>query len=163
MSYRTYVEEVQIFGNNEYYEEWIEFIKSQGISINSDEYYQGNIRDFMGALSCIESIVLRINREREAFKKEWEEKGIRLRHPIQSYFDFTNIPSEVESQDPTDKYNNSLFDKLYDLLDNSYAFLPYTFFKACEDKLEQDHVFSTDGHFYCFKLKEGETIHVEAH
>lgn len=104
-----------------------------------------------------------LNNEHERFKKECEEEGIRLRHPIQSYFDFSNILSELEAQDPTDKYNNSLFDKLQEILDNSYAFLPYTFFKACEDKLEQDHVFSTNGHFYCYKLKEGEAIHIEAH
>ena len=34
MSYRTYVEGVQIFGNNEGYNEWIEFIRSQGIKID---------------------------------------------------------------------------------------------------------------------------------
>lgn len=163
MSYRTYVEGVQIFGNNECYEEWIKFIKTQGILVDDENCYEGDIRDFMGALTCIESITLRLNRERECFKKELEEKGLRLRNPICSYFDFTNIPAEVEAQVPTDKYNNSLFDKLYELIDNSYAFLPLAFFEACEDKLERAHVFSTDGHFYCFKLKEGETIHVEAH
>lgn len=161
MSYRTYIEGVQIFGNNESYEEWINFIKSQGIVVDNEECYQGDIRDFMGALTCIESITLRLNREHEKFKKEWNGKV--GKRDIQSYFDFTSIPVELEAQNPTDKYNNSLFDKLYELLDNSYAFLPYTFFKACEDKLEQAHVFSTVGHFYCFKLKEGETIHVEAH
>ena len=29
MSYRTRVNETQIFGNNEYYQEWIDFIRSE--------------------------------------------------------------------------------------------------------------------------------------
>ena len=36
MSYRTYINDTQIFGNHECYEEWIDFIKSQGIDANED-------------------------------------------------------------------------------------------------------------------------------
>ena len=38
MSYRTYVNDVQVFGNDEYYSEWIEFIKAQGIDVNEEGY-----------------------------------------------------------------------------------------------------------------------------
>ena len=34
MSYRTYINGNQVFGNNEYYPEWIEYIESKGIVIN---------------------------------------------------------------------------------------------------------------------------------
>jgi hypothetical protein len=36
MSYRTEVEGFQIFGNNEYYKEWIEFISSEGIEVDEE-------------------------------------------------------------------------------------------------------------------------------
>ena len=34
MSYRTYIEDTQIFGNNECYKDWIEFIKSKNIEVD---------------------------------------------------------------------------------------------------------------------------------
>lgn len=158
MSYRTFVEGTQLFGNNEYYEEWIEFIKSQGVEVDEEGCYKGEIKEFMPALSIVESIVLRLNKEREDLRKEWDAK-ICSEKPILSLFDFRNIPLKVKNKN----YETSLLDELFDLIDNSYAFLPYAFFKACEDKLKRDHVFTTESHFYCFKLKEGKTIHVEAH
>ena len=50
MSYRTYVNDVQVFGNNEYYPEWIEFIKTQGIDVNEN----GNYENFI--LKCQERL-----------------------------------------------------------------------------------------------------------
>lgn len=161
MSYRTYVEGVQIFGNNECYPEWIEFVKSQGITVDEEGCYSGEIKDFMGALSVIETIVLRKNKEREEFKMEYN--GNMAGKPILSLFDFTNTPNVLERQSPNDRYNNSLLDELMTIIDTSYAFMPYAFYLACEDKLEPDKVFSTEGHFYCYKLKEGLTLDVEAH
>lgn len=158
MSYRTYIEDEQVFGNNEYYSEWIEFVKSQGIEVDEDGCYSGEIKEFMPALFVVESIVLRLNREREALKEKWNGR-LSFERPILSLFDFQNIPPKVENQD----YETSLFDELFGIVKNSYAFMPYAFFKACEDKLEKDHVFATPNHFYCFKLKVGETIHIEAH
>ena len=47
MAYRTRVNGVQIFGNNEYYEEWAEFLKSKGIEIDEDGCYDGEIDDVL--------------------------------------------------------------------------------------------------------------------
>ena len=44
MSYRTYVNDVQVFGNDEYYSEWIEFIKAQGIDVNEEWYVDWDAR-----------------------------------------------------------------------------------------------------------------------
>lgn len=65
MSYRTNIEDVQIFGNNEYYPEWIDFIQSQGIEVDNEGNYSGEIHDFMGMLTTIETIVLNIEEERQ--------------------------------------------------------------------------------------------------
>lgn len=157
MSYRTYVNGVQIFGNNETYEEWTDFIVSQGIKVNSENYYKGEITDFMGALAVIEKITLRLTKERSDLIK----KNGGLNGRFRELFDWTNIPNKLESEDKDDKYRDSLFDKLMDLVDNSYAFLPYTFYLACEEMLKPDKSFTVDGHFRCYKLKEGAVITVE--
>lgn len=44
MSYRTYVNDVQVFGNDEYYSELIEFIKAQGIDVNEEGYVDWDAR-----------------------------------------------------------------------------------------------------------------------
>lgn len=69
MSYRTYVNGVQVFGNNEYYDEWIDFIKSCGIQVDEDGAYEGDITDFMGALVVVEKITLQLNQKRDEFEK----------------------------------------------------------------------------------------------
>lgn len=50
MSYRTKVNGVQIFGNNEIYPEWIEFVISQGIEIKEDGIYRGETTDLQGRI-----------------------------------------------------------------------------------------------------------------
>ena len=64
MSYRTYIEDTQVFGNHEHYPEWIEFIKSQGITVSDDGEYDGYITDIMGMISVAEKIVMNMERGR---------------------------------------------------------------------------------------------------
>ena len=42
MSYRTYINKTQVFGNSECYPEWIKYIESKGITIPGE----GNIQKF---------------------------------------------------------------------------------------------------------------------
>ena len=161
MSQRTYVNDVQIFGNNEYYPEWIEFIKTQGIDVDEDGNYEGDITDFMAGLECVESIVLRMEKERQDQIKELSNKSSNFHKS--SLFDLTNIYQEsINALEENDEYEISLFDRLYQFLEDGYIFMPYAFFKACEDMLEKDHAFSTKKHFNCFKLKKEKRIHVKA-
>lgn len=64
MSYRTYVNNYQIFGNEEYYDEWIEFIQSQGIEVDEEGCYEGEITDFMSGLVVCENIVNKLEKEK---------------------------------------------------------------------------------------------------
>lgn len=161
MSYRTKINGKQIFGNNESYPEWIEFIVSQGIEVDNEGCYEGNITDFMAMMQVIEKITLKIGLDKQNILEKLEK----TKRPLTSngIFDFSYIQKEIEMNEEIDiDFRNSLFDKLYETIKEGYAFMPYALYLSCKDKLEEDKMFSTDGHFRCYKLKEGETIKVSA-
>lgn len=73
MSYRTYINNTQVFGNNECYPEWIKYVESKGITVGEDGDYEGELDDFMEALDVVESIVMRLESERRERKKKGEK------------------------------------------------------------------------------------------
>lgn len=173
MSYRIRVNGVQIFGNNESYPEWEEFIRSQGIEIGEEGNYEGETTDFMGMLQTVENIVLHMEEERrerakaakEAVKRlpeNEQESALSAMYGISSIFNFTNIPKKVSQQNKDDRFRTSLFDMLEEYIRSGYAFMPYALYLACKDKLEPDKIFAVDGHFLCYKVKAGETIRISA-
>lgn len=147
MSYKTYVDKTQIFGNNKYYPEWLEFIKSHGIDIDEDYGYDGYISDIMGAIETIEKIVMRL------------EKEFREQHENDSLFDFRETYEEVLAYE-NDKFKSSLLDKNIQHIQNSYLFMPYAFLVACSDKIKETPLYSHKGHLYCYELIE--PVHVYA-
>lgn len=149
MSYRTYINGTQVFGNNEYYPEWIKYLKSKGITIGEDDEYDGEIDDFMETLDVVESIVIRLEAERRERKKNGEE------FYSLSLFDLGSIYDAVVAN-PT---RESILDKELYYLENGYMFMPYAFFKACESILEYKGL-SLKGKV--FKLKDGCKIKVSA-
>ena len=152
MSYRTYIEDKQIFGNNEYYKDWVEFIKSKNIEVDEECHYDGYLtgNDFMEALIVLENIVMQIE---ESCRKNYNT----------SLFDYRDdYDAMVNSQNSGNKYGDSYFDKLYSMISNGYAFLPYNLLLACQPKLVGEHVLTIPNHFYCWKIKDGEKIHVRA-
>ena len=65
MSYRTNVNGYQIFGNNEYYTEWIDFLKSEGIEVDEDDgFYDGYIDNLQGMFDVIDAITKKLINER---------------------------------------------------------------------------------------------------
>ena len=170
MSYRTYVNNKQIFGNNECYPEWLEFIKSQGISIDEECGYEGEITDVMGAVIAIEQIIEKIENHRRELIAEYDVKENNIKEESKDYmptsiFDlrsnFDNYLKEKETF-PNDTTNNSLTDRMIEIRNNGYIFTSCAFLDACKDDIEQAHCFSTPQHFYCYKIKEGHTIKVKA-
>ena len=140
MSYRVRVGDTQIFGNNECYEEWDDFIKSQGVDIDEEGCYDGYIKDVNRGLNVIEDIVMK--------------KGIKI----------ADLKSMVEvTFEHPDEF--CLTDDLFIILHNSYLFMPYIYFQACmENGAESvDIVDDPKQRFYGLKLKAGvEGIHVHA-
>ena len=81
MSYRTNVNDTQIFGNNEWYQEWIDFLKSEGIKVDREGLYDGYIVDLKGMFDTIDVITKRLIAERHkkvvAGEEDWEGKPLK--------------------------------------------------------------------------------------
>ncbi len=155
MSYRTYINDTQIFGNNEGYEEWFDFIKSQGIKVGEEAEYDGYITDLQGMFNVIDKITERLIKERH----EKVEKGLQYINN-EPYPELTDL-----------SYSFRLYDKTpllwinMQLIRQAYCFLPYQVFMAVEDVIEKaDEPYIGDKEWYCcsYKLKEGKKIHVHA-
>ena len=73
MSYKTRVNGKQLFGNNEWYDEWGKYLISKGIKISDEGLYEGELDDFMEALEVIEKITMNIEAERRERKKAGEK------------------------------------------------------------------------------------------
>ena len=152
MSYRTYINGVQLFGNNESYPEWDNMLVKQGIEISSDGKYDGELTDFMAMLEALEQIVMRL------------ELDYRVTTTNLSLFDNRWIYDDTKTELLNDnEYGLSLFDRLMDFRDNSYIFLPVVAYESCKNQLVPSKRWGTEKHLRCYELKQGETIHVEAY
>lgn len=158
MSYRTYINGTQIFGNNESYPEWIDFIESKGIEIDEDGIYDGYITDLQGMFNAIDRITQKLinDRHEEVLKgkKDWEGKP---------YRELTDLSKSMWLAD-----NTPLLMYNMQMINHAYCFLPYQVYKAVEDIIERSDIpyISEDGReWYCctYKLKPGMKIHVEAY
>lgn len=78
MSYRTKINGKQLFGNNEWYEEWGEYLISKGIEIDDEGLYEGELDNFMEALEVIEKITMNIEAERRERKKAGKNFSTRV-------------------------------------------------------------------------------------
>lgn len=162
MSYRTCVNDFQIFGNNDYYEEWLDFIKSQGIVVNEAGCYDGYITDVMGAIEAIEKVVLSEERIRQKRIKEYDfskcDEELNRVYGPKSIFDLTNISYNIINH-PEDYF---LLDELIQIKNNGYMFFPLAFLEACGDQIEKTRHQAGSNRFYNYKIKDGCKIHVVA-
>ena len=155
MSYRTYINDVQVFGNNEYYELWGDFLESQGIEIDEDGCYDGYITDLQGMFNVIDKITRKIIDDRHneivAGEKNWNGE------PFKEMTDFTDS-MWLDDKTPLLRFNMLV-------IHNAYCFLPYQVFKAVEDIIEPaDETYIDSKEWFCcsYKLKDGEKIYVSA-
>lgn len=151
MSYRTYINDTQVFGNNECYPEWISFIKSQGIEVDGDDDYDGYITDLQGIFNVIEKIT---------------REHIRARHNLISkgLLDTAEL-TDLSGSEWLDE-EESLLNHNIDLIHNAYCFLPYQVFNAIKDVVDElQRPLNTsfkEWYRFPYKLKEGKKIHVHA-
>ncbi len=158
MSYRTYINDTQIFGNNEGYQEWIDFIKSKGIEVDEDGIYDGYITDLQGMFNVIDKITQNLinKRHEEVLKgeKDWDGKP---------YTELTDLSEPMWLSNDT-----ALLFCNMQMINYAYCFLPYQVYKAVEDIIEisdKPYISENGREWYCctYKLKEGKKIHVEAY
>lgn len=110
MSYKQTVNRVQLFGEDEKFEEWFSFLRSEGIEIDEAGNYKGSITNVMGAIECLEKIVLGMAKEKPEI------------------FDFTHIYNYVTEDTSRKVY---LTDEIMSIPRNAYILLPYQFIQAC--------------------------------
>ncbi len=156
MAYRTKVNGVQIFGNNDYYEEWAGFLKSKGIEIDEDGCYDGEIDDVMEMFEVIDKITKTLIEERH----KDVENGIKdfNNEPLREMTDLSKS-MWLDNKTPILMFNEQM-------IKNAYCFLPYQVYLAVQDKIEKtNECYIKDGidwAFCTYKLKEGEKIKVHA-
>lgn len=155
MSYRTSVNGTQIFGNNEYYPEWIEFLKSEGIEVDEDDGYDGYISNLKGMFDCIDEITKRlINNWHEKVERQeldWNDKP---------YRELTDLSNSIWL-----KNDASILMFNIQMIENAYCFLPYQLFMAIANLIEKckhdDPGAVALGYRY-YRLKDDERIYVHA-
>ena len=155
MSYRTRINDTQVFGNNEYYKEWIDFLKSEGIEIDEEGCYDGYITNLQGMFNVIDKITRRLidERHQEVIKGEKWLDG----KPLHELTDLSGS-MWLDDRTPLLMFNMRM-------IEEAYCFLPYQVFKAVEDIIEKSETTYTDyKEWFCcsYKLKDGERIHVHA-
>lgn len=158
MSYRTSIEGVQIFGNDEYYADWIDFVKSNGIVVDEEGGYEGDITDVEGLFKVIDRITRKIIAKQHEkvvrHEKTFTRKG---EQPCREVTDFSN--SLLLSDDTPLLVFNEM------IIEQSYAFFPYVVFQAVKSKIVPCEPYKDDTVEWngcSFKIKDGEKIHIKA-
>ena len=139
MSFRHYIDGVQIFGNNDYYPEWEDFLEKNGVKVDKDDgFYEGYITDVKGMFETIDTIVRNT-------LKETEGRIADLNYGI--------------------KDDMSILEMNKCVIDHYYIFLPLQVLNVVKDKLELDRGYKDDRGIQWFpmssyKLKDGMKIRV---
>ena len=156
MSYLTTINGKQIFGNNEHYPEWIEFVKSQGVAVDGDGCYKGEITDVKGLFITIDKITRRLIKEQDdrvaRKEKTWNDKPVRRLTDFSEHF-------YLDDSTPLLLFNR-------DVVENSYCFFPYQVFKVIEDCIQRCDTYKdtadVDWSFCSYELKPDCHIYVRA-
>lgn len=159
MSYRTVIEGVQIFGNNECYADWIDFVKSNGITVDKDDCYEGDITNVEGLFKVIDKITKKIIADQHE-RVVRKEKTLTYKGDIQPCREMTDFSNSMWLSDNTPLL---MFNKM--IIKQSYAFFPYVVFQAVKSKIVPCEPYKDDTvEWYCcsFKIKDGEKIHIRA-
>ena len=156
MAYRTRIEGVQVFGNNDYFQEYADFLEANGIKIDEDGMYDGYITDIKGLFDVIDKITRKLIAEQHE-RVERDERYYDDR-PAKELADLS-ASMWLNDRTPILWFNKQM-------IENAYIFLPYQVYQAVKDKLEPaDKPYVKDEMiwFGCsYKLKDGEQIHVDA-
>lgn len=166
MSYRTTVNGVQIFGNNECHPEWLDFVRSQGVDVDAENQYDGVIRDVMGAIETCERIVLRIDDERRATRESLlavatsDDARERAERRYPDVFDLREMRRVVDRADEPGEppLAPRLLDELLDVVEDGYLFIPLALLRACEPDVVRDTGHPT--RLNAYRVRDGHEIAV---
>ena len=155
MAYRTYINDVQIFGNNEYYDIWLDYIKSKGIEVNDDGCYEGELYDVMELFEVIDKLTKQLieDRHQQVLKNETY-----LGNPVKELTDLSQS-LWLDSSTPILMFNKQV-------IQNAYCFIPYQAYLALQDMIENESKpYESNGVLWLnctYRLKNGCKIKVWA-
>ena len=143
MSYRTYVGtkekgDIQILGNNEWYQPFIEELKRQGIEIDENGCYEGEIKEIQPILDILEQYIW--SKEKEV-KEIYDEDIFNLR------------PKAIDQ--------GSLTFRMKLASENAYIFTTANIIRHLRDDLELKYDIYNKKEYY--QIKEGKKIWFSAY
>ena len=155
MSYRIMMNDVQLFGNNEYPKPFLTFLKESSVKIDGSGYFDHTFPvgtfDVMKAVNAIEEYV------------ENERRRYRKGHPDRYFYDYSEyektIDAFIESKDENLR-PEPLLDWLTAYFHTGYMFIPLLFIETLlkQGCIKPCKCYSDGTHLYCYtQIKE---IHV---
>ena len=147
MAYRTYVgttgkKEIQILGNNEFYEPFVDELKRQGIKVDEDCCYgfeeSGNIKEIQPFIDILEEYIWMMDEE----IKQYNEDIFNLRPNEKTLIkDFTF--------------------RMRELKENGYIFVTANLVDYLKDNLEMKY--DIEKKKYIYTIKEGKEVWFSAY
>lgn len=158
MSYRIYINGVQIFGNNDFPNEFYNFLKEHNIDIDEDGCFNHTFEvgqlDIMELIDVVESCVLS---DLHTHKTNYKSSD------YNSWFDFRNYENIIEyAESHNDRIDTTLLDVTSMIFNSGKIFTPLLIthnllidgsIKACGPHKDKNKV-----HLYCYKQIKPITI-----
>ena len=145
MAYRTYVgttgkKNIQILGNNESYEPFIYELQRQGIEVNEDGCFSGDIKDLQPIIDVLEKYIMDINEHTMKYKNR-------------NIFDMTPSKEQIDSM--------GLTMSLVELRENAYIFVTANLIEYLGDNIGL--IYDEKLNRFVYKIKKGKKVWFEAY
>lgn len=160
MAYRTYVgttgkDSIQILGNNEYYQPFVDELKKQGYYVDSDGCYGIIISEDDVDSKCIPI------KEIQPFIDILEQYIWEKDKEMNKYFKDKEYKVDIFNLRPDKEFDKDLTFRMKELQENAYIFVTANLVNYLKDNI--DMKYDIENKKYIYKIKEGKEIWFEAY
>ena len=149
MSYRIMINDEQLFGNNEYPDAFLTFLKESGVKVSKSGCFEHTFPtgsfDVMKAVAAIEEYV------------HHERKQYRKRHPNKYFFDFSDYEKSMEEESENGFEPEPLLDWTMQQFNCGFMLLPLFFIETLlgMECIKPCRCYSDGVHLHCYEqIKE---------
>ena len=149
MSYRITVNDVQIFGNNEYPSHFLDFLKESGVKMDEDCLFNHTFNvgefDVMKAISAIEKDVEDYSEEISCSLWDFRDKEKRI---------------QKHKGNPEMTEFASIFENALEIYNNGYIFMPVLFVQSLlnDGCIKPTNCFKDKIHLHCYVQTDKITV-----